>query len=117
MKEIKKLTCIECPMGCDITVETNNNEVLSVSGNTCPRGALYAKNEITCPKRVLTTTVRCQNGALVAVKTSAPIEKAKVFKAMKKVNEIHPKTPIKIGEVLCQDICDGVSLIATDNCN
>ena len=47
------LTCVECPMGCDIEVSMDGGEILEVKGNSCPRGLLYAKNEVVCPKRVL----------------------------------------------------------------
>ena len=43
--ELKKLTCIECPIGCDMEVELEDGKVLSVTGNSCPRGKLYAENE------------------------------------------------------------------------
>ena len=70
MSDIIRLTCIECPLGCDIEVQKENGE-LKITGNSCPRGKLYATNEVTCPKRVLTTTVRCEGGELVSVKTSS----------------------------------------------
>ena len=35
---IRELTCIVCPVGCSLKVELDNSEVVSVSGNTCPRG-------------------------------------------------------------------------------
>ena len=44
--EIRNLTCISCPMGCSVTVEMNGNEVVSVSGNTCRRGEVYARKEV-----------------------------------------------------------------------
>ena len=50
----KTLTCIECPIGCEIEVEVENGVVLSVKGNTCPRGKVYAEAEVVCPKRVVT---------------------------------------------------------------
>ena len=33
--EKKELTCIGCPMGCQITVELETGEIKSVTGNTC----------------------------------------------------------------------------------
>lgn len=109
------LTCVECPMGCDIEVSMEGREILEVKGNSCPRGLLYAKNEVVCPKRVLTTTVRCENGKLLPVKTSAPIKKSNMLCYMQKVNSICAKTPVKIGEVILENIEEGVNLIATGN--
>ena len=68
---IKTLTCIECPVGCEIRVETENDEVKSVQGNSCPRGKMYAESEVICPKRVVTSVVRAENGEMIPVKTPA----------------------------------------------
>ena len=69
------LTCIECPMGCELEVQTLDAKVVSVEGNGCPRGKAYAQNEMVCPRRVLTTSIRATNGKMVSVKTDAPIKK------------------------------------------
>ena len=50
---MKEFVCIECPKGCRLKVDDDMN----VTGNTCPRGKVYAINEMTCPKRVITSTV------------------------------------------------------------
>lgn len=113
MKEIK-LTCIECPMGCDLTA-TQENGTITVSGNSCPRGELYANNEIVCPKRVLTTTVKSNNGKLVPVKTDLPIRKEMTFEVMDKISKITISTPVKIGDVVVENILDDANLIVTDN--
>ena len=41
--EEKNLICIGCPMGCPLTVKMENGEVVSVTGNTCKRGDIYAR--------------------------------------------------------------------------
>ena len=56
--EERKLTCIGCPMGCPLTVVMNGEEVVSVTGNTCKRGDVYARKEVTNPTRIVTSTVR-----------------------------------------------------------
>ena len=58
--ETRNLTCIGCPLGCALTVEMENNEVVSVTGNTCKRGDVYARKEVTHPTRIVTSTVRLQ---------------------------------------------------------
>ena len=113
MKEIK-LTCIECPMGCDLTA-TQENGKITVSGNSCPRGELYANNEVVCPKRVLTTTVKSNNGKLVPVKTDLPIRKEMTFEVVDKISKITISTPVKIGDVVVEKILDDANLIVTDN--
>ena len=111
----RNLTCVECPLGCDIEVCLENGKVVSVSGNTCPRGKLYAENEVVCPKRVITSSVRADNGEMVSVKTDAPVPKQKTFEIMKIINSLTCKLPVQIGDVLLENICDGVNLVATCN--
>ena len=60
--------CIRCPVGCHLHVEMQNNEVV-VSGNRCPRGAEYGKQEFTCPMRTLTTIYPLKAGGTLAVRT------------------------------------------------
>ena len=111
------LTCIECPFGCSIEVQTDMGKVVSVKGNTCPRGKAYAENEVVCPKRVLTSTVRAVNGSMIPVKTNQPVKKAEMFSVMKKINGVHPALPVKIGDVLYKEIAEGVDLVASGNAN
>ena len=110
----RNLTCIVCPIGCDISVEYESGKVISVIGNTCPRGARYAESEITNPVRTITTTVKSACGKIIPVKTSEPISKEKVFDAMKIINNVKPFLPIKAGDVIIKDIF-GSSLVATQS--
>ena len=77
--EIRELTCIRCPMGCQLTVTMDGDNV-TVTGNTCPRGAEYGKNEVTNPLRTVTSSVRVTGGELplVSVKTAGEIPKGKI---------------------------------------
>ena len=106
------LTCIECPIGCEITATLDCEKVIKVDGNGCPRGKLYAENEVVCPKRVLTTTVKSESGKMIPVKSSQPIKKADLFSAMERVNGITVKLPVKIGDVIIENLCEGVDIIA-----
>ena len=69
--EQRILTCIGCPLGCLVTVELENGEVVSVTGNTCKRGDDYVKKEVTAPTRIVTSTVKVTGGNVptVSVKT------------------------------------------------
>ena len=60
--ETRNLTCIGCPLGCSITVTTENGEIRSVTGHTCKRGETYAREEVTAPRRIVTSTVRAKDG-------------------------------------------------------
>ena len=109
------LTCIECPIGCQIEVETEENKVLSVKGNSCPRGKLYAENEVICPRRVLTSCVRAKNGKMLPVKTDRPVKKSELFELMKKINAVRVQAPKKIGDIVLEKIDGEANLIATGN--
>ena len=113
MSDIKKLTCIECPVGCDITVELNGPTVIAVSGNSCPRGDMYARNEVVCPRRVITTTVRTASGKIVPVKTNKPVKKSEIFNVMAKINAVIAKDGIKEKDVVVSNITEDIDLIAT----
>ena len=65
--EKRELICIGCPMGCPLTVTLDGGAVVTVQGNTCPRGDAYARKEVTAPTRIVTTTVRVTGGTLPAV--------------------------------------------------
>ena len=110
----RELTCIICPLGCSLCVETEGKKVLSVSGNTCPRGAEYARSECADPKRTVTSTVRCNNGSVVAVKTSKPIPKEKIEACMRIINSVRARLPIYVGDVIIKDVF-GCNVIATQN--
>ena len=95
------LICIGCPMGCPITVEMENGEVVSVTGNTCPRGDAYARKEVTNPTRIVTSTVRVTGG---------------IFDCVKALKDVEIPAPVTIGQVVLKDAAGtGVDIIATKN--
>ena len=109
----KELTCIVCPVGCTLQVTLEEGKVVSVEGNTCPRGKVYGENECTNPLRTVTTTVRCSDGGLVSVKTKAPISKEKVMECMAILNQVVVPLPISVGDVILEDVF-GSPVVATD---
>ena len=111
----RTLTCIECPLGCEIVVELENEKVGSLTGNGCPRGRVYAEAEVVCPKRVVTSTVRAENGEMIPVKTDRPVRKDAIFEVMRKINATTCKIPVALGDILVENICDDVNLIVTGN--
>lgn len=111
----KTLTCIECPMGCTIEAELDGERVLSVTGNSCPRGKAYAESEVVCPRRVVTSVVRAANGTMVPVKTSEPVKRKEMFAVMNRIVGVHPELPVRIGDVLYPNISEDADLIASGN--
>ena len=108
----KDMTCIICPVGCSLVCEIEEGKFISVSGNTCKRGAEYAETECTNPKRTVTTTVLCENKKVLPVKTDKPIPKDKVMECMKIINSVTATLPISAGDVIIEDIF-GSNIIAT----
>ena len=115
----KSLICVSCPLGCPIEVEIENGEVVSVTGNTCKRGDSYARTEITNPVRSLTTSVKVEGGVhpVVPVKSAGPVPTGRMFDCMEEINKAVIKAPVKIGDVVIENICGlGVDIVAT-NCD
>lgn len=110
----RELTCIVCPMGCRLTVTLDGKTVTEVKGNTCPRGKEYAQNECTNPVRTITSTMLCSDGTMLAVKTDRPIPKDKMFECMQIINRNVVKLPVKVGDILLENIF-GSNIIATQN--
>lgn len=107
----KNFTCIVCPVGCSITVTMEEGNIVSIEGNTCARGKEYAQNECTAPKRVVTSTMRLENGKLIPVKTDKVIPKENMFDCMKKINSNTASLPVHAGDVLIGDVF-GANIIA-----
>ncbi len=110
----KELICIVCPMGCALSAEMNEKgEVVSVTGNTCPRGKAYAEAELTHPTRTLTSTVRMSNRtALLPVKTNRPISKEKMMEVMAMLRDVRATAPVHIGDVVLANVLGEADVIA-----
>lgn len=114
---MKQMTCIVCPIGCRITVETRDDEYV-FSGNRCARGAEFAKAEIIAPKRSLTTTVRTvfSNMPALPVRTNGEIPKEMIPEAIRILGAVRVSEKIGIGETVVKDILGtGCDIIATSD--
>ena len=120
--ETLQFNCTTCPSECLLTVEgerdTNGavTAVRSVTGNSCPRGDKFAHHELTCPMRVLTTTVAVSGGdeALLPVRTAEAIPLALHAQAMALIRGMVVKAPIRMGDVVLEDLLDSnIDLIAS----
>lgn len=114
----KNITCIVCPIGCYLTVYMKDDKVESVSGYNCKRGIKYAEIECVAPQRVVTSTVSIIGASLnvVPVKTQEPIPKDKIFDILKVIKSIELIAPVKIGDIVVENVCDtGINIVATRN--
>lgn len=111
---MKKLTCIVCPLGCEITARMDGDKIAELSGQGCQRGEAYARTELIDPRRMLTTTMRVKGDGLVAVKSAQALPKGALMVCMEAIKKQTATAPINIGDVLIEDICGtGVRIVAT----
>ena len=111
---MKEMICSVCPRGCHLKVDEAQD--YAVTGNACPRGAEYGKNEMLHPVRVVTSTVRLKGGHTprLPAKTDKALPKEKMFDCMALLNSITAQAPVKTGDVLAKNICGtDVNIIAT----
>lgn len=109
---MKELICIMCPKGCHLKVDDD----LNVTGNTCPRGATYGKQEVTDPRRYLTSTVKliAKNDRRLPVISSGDLPKDRVSEVVKFLDTITVKAPVKVKDVIVKDVLGlGIDILAT----
>lgn len=120
--ETLQFNCTTCPSESLLTVEVERDangavvEVRSVTGNSCPRGDKFAHQELTCPMRVLTTTVAVSGSdeALLPVRTSEAIPLELHTQAMDLIRGLEVKAPIRMSDVVLPNLLDtGTDLIAS----
>jgi len=110
------ITCINCPVGCRMTVTLSDaGEFLSVTGNTCPRGAKYAQQECTLPERMVTAVIPVSGSEIpLSVKTASPVPKKLISDIMEELSRVQVSLPVSIGQVVLPDVLGtGVDIIAT----
>ena len=109
----RELTCIMCPLGCQLTV-TIDGENITVTGNNCKRGEIFGKEEVTCPMRIVTSSVKTEKGVR-ACKTSKPVPKSMIFEVMKEIEKLRLKNA-KFGEVVIKNVLNtGADIVITAN--
>lgn len=120
--ETLQFNCTTCPSECLLTVEVERDadghvaEVRSVTGNKCPRGDKFAHQELTCPMRVLTTTVAVSGGdeALLPVRTAEAIPLELHAQAMALIRGLIVDAPIHMGGVILPNLLNtNINLIAS----
>ena len=114
MSNIANITCIVCPMGCPLKVTKLENGY-KVEGNTCKRGEKYGVEELTNPKRVITTTVKLKGSYLnlLPVITEDAIPKGMMFEIMEELDKITVTAPINVGDVIVENILGtGVNIVS-----
>ena len=104
--ETEDYVCIACPIGCPLQLVHEGDTIQEVAGHNCKRGAKYARQEFTDPRRTFSTTIPIE-GAIyprLPVKLSAPIRKENVLEAARVIHGLSAEAPIACGEVLLTDL-------------
>ena len=112
---MRELVCIVCPKGCTMKIEEKDGEI-SVTGNSCKRGASFAVSEMTEPKRTVCTTVRTafKDAPVIPVRVSAEIPKDRIFDVMREINAVTLSSPVGRNDVIIKNVLGlGADVIAT----
>lgn len=112
----KEIICTVCPRGCHILVTGEADRVDSLTGQSCKRGEIYAKNEFTHPVRILTSTVLTDDGELLPVRSASPVPKELLFACMEIIRRTRIARPVNLHDVVIKNIAGtGVDIISSKN--
>ena len=114
----RTFTCIVCPNGCEIETEYEGAQVLSITGNLCPKGKTYVTQELVDPRRTIATSVRVLGGALplVSVRLTSAIPKDRIFDVMAEIRRKTLQAPVRIGDVVIENVLGlGSDVVITKN--
>ena len=106
--------CIVCPKGCHLRVDEEHD--FAVTGNLCPRGVTYGRDELKNPVRFVTSTVKITGAALrrCPVRTKAAIPKGLIFEAIRLLDNVELCAPVAEGAIVVPDICGtGIPWVTT----
>ena len=116
MAKAKEYTCIGCPIGCPLQLVHRGDKITEISGYECDRGAKYAKQEFTDPRRELSTTVEIVGARWkrLPVKVTGPVEKGRILEAAREIHTLRVKAPVKLGQVLIEGFLGqkGIDVVA-----
>lgn len=99
------LVCIKCPRGCEIVIDGK-----SISGNACPKGEEYAKEELISPHRIVTYLVKSKD-SVIPVKTDKEVPKTKIFDVVEEISKLKIDKA-NIGDVVIENVLGlGVNVV------
>jgi CxxC motif-containing protein len=113
---MSELVCIVCPIGCRLTIEIKGEGEISVTGNRCPKGDVYGREEMLSPKRVVTAVVRTDSRTFpyIPVRTDKPLPRALIPELIEDLARQTVRLPAVRGAVLIEDYRgSGVNVVTT----
>lgn len=111
---MKTIICTCCPKGCRLQVDEGNG--CAVTGNACPRGAVYGKEELLRPVRTVTATVELAGAGLsrLPVKTDRPIPRERMLDVAAFLRRLTVRAPVRAGDTLADHVCGtDANIVAT----
>ena len=113
---VDRLTCVLCPVGCELEVRKDEAGELDVRGNQCDKGVPFAVEEVLRPRRNLATSIPVRGTAskMVSVRLSGPVPREMIFPILAEIAKLRPEVPVRRGQILITDVLGtGVDVIAT----
>lgn len=113
---VDRLTCVLCPVGCELEVARTAAGGVAVAGNQCDKGLPFAEEEVLHPRRNLATSVPVKGTAarMVSVRLSAPVPREMIFPVLAEIAKLRPEAPVRRGQVLIADVLGtGADVLAT----
>ena len=111
----ESIICILCPLGCNMSVQTDGKKVIDVQGNKCKKGAVHAEREILAPVRILTTTIRTDNTEtpLLPVRSNREIPRERLMECMRLLSKQAVSGPVTLGQAVMENILGlGADMVA-----
>lgn len=110
----RELVCISCPIGCRLSADVKEDGSLKITGNQCPKGVEYAREEINAPKRIVTTTVLSGDHGRVPVRTDKPLPIEEIKGLLSELHSMCLNQPVHRGDTIVKNFNDtGVDVIAS----
>lgn len=116
----RKIICVLCPRSCTVVADEDENGEISIleflSGQPCPRGEEYVKEEMTSPMRTVTSTMEVEGGTapLVSLRTSAPVPLQRAAELVKSISALSVAAPVVCGQIVGRNVLGlGVDVVAT----
>ena len=109
------MICIRCPNSCPLHVVKKNGKIV-VTGNLCPRGEEYGIQEVTDPRRTITSVKKINNDT-ISVRTTIAVKKEKYFDVLNAIKDAPIKRNYKIGDIIIKNVCGTSSDIIVTGVN
>lgn len=116
MPDQRQFICVTCPVGCAINALVENGEVVEVSGQACKLGIAFVQEELSAPKRMLTTTVRVRNGRLplVPVRSDRALPKELLYGVVGLLRKVVLDAPVSEHQMVIEDVlATGIDIVTS----